>query len=81
MEKNELLSNLQQAYENEKTLRVKIMSQKKQLQVANEILKQENDDLNMKRMYEEFGMENDNVKENGDQAKIKTEVILIEDDE
>lgn len=81
MDKNELLLNLQQAYDNEKMLKIKIMSQKKQQQVKNETLKQENYDLNIKikRLFEEFGMENDDGKESGDQAEIKTDKILIPD--
>lgn len=44
-EKNELLSNFCRAYENEKTVQMKITGQKEKLQGVHESLKQENLEL------------------------------------
>lgn len=44
-EKNEVLSNFRRAYENEKTVQIKIMDQKEKLQGVHESLEQENLEL------------------------------------
>lgn len=46
-----MLSNFIEAYENEKTLKVKIFSQKTQLENKNDYLKQQNENIKLQMLH------------------------------